>query len=196
MTQTSQTSQTIETAQTSETTQPTKRRRTTKSPQVAQLPEAPILSIPPKAPTPRRTPKPHKAPKFSIPPNRAVAIWAGCTGCAVLALSVSHVARAIQAITGECTGSVLLAIGVDLGMLASEAACVVCAGCADVERWAKRVVWGTLALSVSLNVWAFCAGKAGWVLWGLSGCLGALTPCLVFGLLRVTAATWQARRDG
>lgn len=124
--------------------------------------------------------------------KRAVAVWAGSAGLAVLGLSVSHVAHAIQAITGEGAGSVLLAIGVDCGMVACEVAEVVCEDCPDVAIWAKRVVWGTLALSASLNAWAFSARATTWALWALSIGLGVLCPFLVFGLGRVATAAWRS----
>ena len=138
------------------------------------------------------TAKPTKLAKRQRLARRAVAVWSGSAGLAVLALSVSHVAHAIQAITGEGAGSVLLAIGVDCGMVACEVAEVVCEGCPDVETWAKRVVWGTLALSASLNAWAFSATAATWALWGLSIGLGVLCPFLVFGLGRVATAAWRS----
>lgn len=134
-----------------------------------------------------------KATKAAQTARRVVAGWAGTAGLAVLGLSVSHVAHAIQAITGEGAGSVLLAIGVDCGMVACEVAEVVCEDCTDVVTWAKRVVWGTLALSAGLNAWAFSATAATWALWGLSICLGVLCPFLVFGLGRVATAAWRGR---
>lgn len=137
--------------------------------------------------------KPTKATKAARLARRVVAGWAGTAGLAVLGLSVSHVAHAIQAITGEGAGSVLLAIGVDCGMVACEVAEVVCEDCPDVVTWAKRVVWGTLALSAGLNAWAFSATAETWALWGLSIGLGVLCPFLVFGLGRVATAAWRGR---
>lgn len=138
------------------------------------------------------TAKPAKLTRRAKLARRAVAVWAGSAGLAVLGLSVSHVAHAIQAITGEGASSVLLAIGVDCGMVASEVAEVVCNDCPECVTWAKRVVWGTLALSASLNAWAFSARASSWALWALSIGLGVLCPFLVFGLGRVATAAWRS----
>jgi hypothetical protein len=143
----------------------------------------------------KRTGQPRKA-RRTKRAGQARAIAASCpalAGLVVLGLSVTHVAHAIYAITGDWTGSVLLAIGVDCGMVASEAAWVVYADDADTAKWAERVVWGSLAISVGLNVYGFQEGVASWGLWTLAGALGALVPLLVTGLFKVSAGAWKAR---
>jgi hypothetical protein len=160
--------------------------------QTLKVAQTPKSSKAPKAPAAPKAPKAPRLSKRSRLARRLVAGWAGGAGLAVLGLSVSHVATAIQAITGEGAGSVALAIGVDCGMVACEAIEAICGDCEEAVAWAKRVVWGTLGLSAALNAWAFSAHAATWALWVLSIGLGVLCPFLVFGLFRAATAAWRS----
>lgn len=94
--------------------------------------------------------------------------------------------------------SILLAIGIDLGILACEAALIIAAvdRIIGVRRWAVPFLVVALLVSAALNARSYTIGKTMGSLewWGCVG-LGCFIPATVFCLCKVTAVLLvRARR--
>lgn len=117
----------------------------------------------------------------------------------MLGVSLEHLARGIQEITQAHAWSAwALAIAVDVGMVASEVAVIVLATLPniDVERYARRYVIATIAISMALNIYAFwpdqVIGASGYTAAALALVLGAGIPLGVYHLTRVAGRIWLA----
>jgi hypothetical protein len=119
-------------------------------------------------------------------------------GCAVVAgvlllLSLAHLSTGIVAIT-RCAAweGLALAIGIDMGLVASEAAQLV-SRTADrrLRRWCHTVIVGTLLWSGLLNGIAFGTGEG--VRLAASVAFGAAVPCLIYALTRISVGLASAR---
>jgi hypothetical protein len=104
------------------------------------------------------------------------------------ALSLSHLAHGIELVTRAPTWEAWsMAIGIDLGFVALEIA-QLCAATervrAEISRWTKPAILGTIVASAAMNALALGAQSEGWLLYPAIG-LGLAIPALVYCLSRV-----------
>lgn len=108
-------------------------------------------------------------------------------GIVLTALSLSHLAAGIALVTGApALEAWALAIGVDLGFLALELAQLSAATPAvrrQIEKFSRPAILATLAVSATLNAFAFGAAAQGMMLYPAAA-LGVAIPALIYALSR------------
>jgi len=109
-------------------------------------------------------------------------------GIVLTALSLSHLAAGIALVTGApALEAWALAIGVDLGFLALELAQLSAATPAvrrQIERFSRPAIIATLAVSATLNAFAFGSAATGAMVYAAAA-LGVAIPALIYSLSRV-----------
>jgi hypothetical protein len=108
-------------------------------------------------------------------------------GVALTGLSLAHLAHGIELVTrAPAWESWLMAIGIDLGFLALEIG-QLCAATpsvrAEISRFTKPAIIGTLVASAAMNAFAFGSQAEGWWVYPAVG-LGLAIPSLIYALSR------------
>jgi len=115
--------------------------------------------------------------------------------CALLGLSLSHLASGVAIVTrsGERDGW-LMAGGIDLGFVALERALLVAPSATRpaVARYASPAIIGTLATSAAMNAFAFASHAEGLMIFPAIG-RGFAVPALVYALTKTGAIMFFAR---
>ncbi len=113
----------------------------------------------------------------------------------ILAVSLEHLAHGIVTVTKSATwAGWSLAIAIDVGMIASEITLILLAKMPDigVEKYAKRYVLATIAVSMALNTLGFWPENMNPVSVTLAIVLGCGIPAGVYHLTRVAGKLWMA----
>ena len=152
---------------------------------------ASVHTLKPVAPK-RAASKNRKASKAALLRRHAPAIGLGAVIVVLLYLSLSHLARGIQIVTGcEMWEGTAMAIGLDLLIVSLECAMVSTVGTKahkQVCRFANPALIAAFTWSAGLNAFAFSATSA--VLWMTitAASLGASIPILIYLGTRAWAA--------
>jgi hypothetical protein len=157
----------------------------TTTPKVISLPDQTI----------RRVPRPHsrKALK-ALRRQSGAAIAIGAVGVTLVTLSLDHLARGIELVTGAATWEAwAMAVGIDLGFVTLEASQLAAIGeklRKQIAHWTRPAILGTLIGSAGMNAFAFAAQTTN--LWMTSAAItmGIAIPALIYALMRVGAALY------
>jgi hypothetical protein len=153
---------------------------------------ATLHTLKPAAPKRAASNKNRKASKAALLRRHAPAIGLGAVIVVLLYLSLSHLARGIQIVTGcEMWEGTAMAIGLDLLIVSLECAMVSTVGTKahkQVCRFANPALIAAFTWSAGLNAFAFSATSA--VLWMTitAASLGASIPILIYLGTRAWAA--------
>jgi hypothetical protein len=89
-----------------------------------------------------------------------------------------------------------MAIGIDLGFLALEIG-QLCAATpsvrAEISRFAKPAIIGTLVASAAMNAFAFGSQAGGWWVYPAASSLGLAIPSLIYALSRTAFGLASSR---
>jgi hypothetical protein len=120
--------------------------------------------------------------------QHAAAVAVAFVAVVLTVLSLAHLSAGIAHVTQAPTWEAWsMAVGIDLGFLALEVA-QLCAATpkvrAEIGRFTKPAIVGTLVVSGAMNALAFGFAATGWLVWPAVG-LGLAIPALVYCLSRV-----------
>lgn len=123
----------------------------------------------------------------------SAALFVGGVAASLTALSLSHLAHGIEAVTNSPTWeSWAMAVGIDAGFVALEVANLSITEKArkELETWTIWSIRATLLLSAALNAYAFGAGATGFRLdpmfqLSFALILGVTIPGLIFSLTHI-----------
>jgi hypothetical protein len=107
-------------------------------------------------------------------------------------LSFTHLATGTELVTScDAWAGWAMAAGIDLGFGTLEVATII-APIPAVTKWAKPLILATLALSATMNAFAFAQNAEGWKL-GAAIVLGGMIPALIYAQIQVASAMLRAK---
>jgi uncharacterized membrane protein len=121
------------------------------------------------------------------------AIGVGAVAVTLTALSLSHLAHGVEIVTSSAPWQAWsMAVGIDLGFVALELSQLAISDKvrAQVSKFARPAILGTLAASAAMNAFAFAAQTVNPWMMSAAITLGIAIPALIYALTRTGAALY------